>query len=59
MSKFEYWKAKNGQWYFRLRAANGKVVCQSEGYTRKHSCLKGMRAIRDALYFAVIVEAEA
>lgn len=36
--KIEYWQAKNGQWYFHIKAGNGKVIAQSEGYTRKAKC---------------------
>ncbi len=42
---FEYWKSDNGQWYFRARAGNGKIVAQSEGYTRKANCLNGIKAV--------------
>lgn len=44
--KFQVFKGKDGQYYFRLRAANGEVICSSEGYTTKQSCLGGIEAIR-------------
>lgn len=31
---------KNGNWYFHFVAANGKVVCASEGYTRRNAARK-------------------
>ncbi len=36
--KFEVFKGK--EWYFRLRGANGEIVCQSEGYTTKADALR-------------------
>jgi len=37
--------ARNGQWYFHFVARNGKVVCASEGYTRKTAARKTIQAI--------------
>lgn len=37
------------RWYFRVRAANGEIVAQSEGYTSKAAAEKGVRALRRAL----------
>lgn len=48
--KFEIFKSSdNNQYYFRLLASNGRIICQSEGYTRKASALNGIKAVkRDA-----------
>jgi uncharacterized protein YegP (UPF0339 family) len=35
--KIEVLKAKNGQWYYRIKSRNGKILCTSETYTRKTS----------------------
>ena len=32
--QFELYKSKN-QWYWRLRAANGEIIAQGEGYNNK------------------------
>jgi hypothetical protein len=32
-------------YYFRVRAANGKIIAQSEGYKTKASRAKGIRAL--------------
>jgi uncharacterized protein len=41
--KYEYWKsAGNGQWYWHLKARNGEIVAQSEGYTTKQKCREGI-----------------
>lgn len=37
------------RWYFRVKAANGEIVAQSESYTTKHSAEMGIRALRRAL----------
>ena len=34
---FEIWRAPNGEWFFRIVARNGRVLCHSEGYKRKES----------------------
>lgn len=44
--KFQVFKGNDGQWYFRLRARNGEIICSSEGYTTKQNCLKGIDAIK-------------
>jgi len=33
--RFEVFKGKDGQWYFRRVAANGEIVSSSEGYKRR------------------------
>jgi uncharacterized protein YegP (UPF0339 family) len=44
--KFTVFKDKKGQFRFNLRAANGKIIFQSEGYTTKDKCKKGIRSIK-------------
>jgi len=39
--KIEVFRGKDGQWYFRVKAGNGQIVAQSEGYTRKYDAKKG------------------
>lgn len=46
-SKYEMYKDKKGQWRWRLRAANEKIIATSgEGYTSKQNCLKGIAAVK-------------
>ena len=52
--KFEVFGGKDGFVYFHLRAANGKIVCQSEGYTRERNALKGIAAIKKCAAKAAI-----
>ncbi|QIQ21961.1 YegP family protein [Zophobihabitans entericus] len=45
--KFEVFKSpKNNQFYFRLKASNGQVILQSEGYTTKDNCKKGVLSVK-------------
>jgi len=45
--KFEVFEGEaTPEWFFRLRAGNGKIIAQSEGYSRKRNALKGIRAIK-------------
>jgi uncharacterized protein YegP (UPF0339 family) len=39
----EVFKGTDGQWYWHLRAGNGEIVTQSEGYTRKASALRAAK----------------
>jgi len=43
--RIEEFKGKRGQWYFRVRAANGKIVAQSEGYKTRHGMRRGVAAM--------------
>lgn len=36
--KIQYFKSK-GKWFFRIVAANGKTIAQSQSYQRKANCL--------------------
>ena len=52
--KFVIHKSKNKQYYFVLHAKNGEIVAQSETYITKQGCLKGIKAVRRAAFFATI-----
>lgn len=46
-NKFEVFKsAEDGFWYFHLKSRNGKIIAQSEGYTRKRNAVKGIAAVK-------------
>ena len=38
---YEVFRGRRGQWYFHLKAANGKIVCQSEGYNTRRGATQG------------------
>lgn len=44
--KYEVYKDKAGEYRFRLRARNGKIVASSEGYTTHRACLDGVESVR-------------
>lgn len=44
--KFEIKKAKNGQFHFNLKAANGEIILSSEMYVHKKSALNGIASVQ-------------
>lgn len=45
-ARFEYWKGFDGQWYGHLKAPNGEIIAQSEGYKRKAAVKKWMEKLQ-------------
>jgi len=45
-AKFEIKTSKNGQFYFNLKAGNGKVILTSEQYKTKASAEAGIKAVK-------------
>ena len=43
--KFEMYQDKAGQFRFRMKARNGKIIGTSEGYTGKAGCLNGIESV--------------
>ena len=43
--KFEMYQDKAGEFRFRLKARNGKIIGISEGYTAKAGCLGGIDSV--------------
>ncbi len=48
MSRYEVFKGANRQWYFRLKARNGRNVGPGEGYKTQAGALRGVDAHRRA-----------
>lgn len=44
--KFEMYRDKAGEFRFRLKARNGKIIGVSEGYTSKAGCLNGIESVQ-------------
>ncbi len=45
--KFEIFQSeKSGEYYFRLKAANGQVILTSEGYKTKASAISGAESVK-------------
>jgi uncharacterized protein YegP (UPF0339 family) len=50
-------KTMSKLWYFRIRAANGEVVCPSEGYKNKADMMSIIATLKSDLRYAEIEEA--
>ncbi len=46
MPKFEIFKGKDGKYYFRLKAGNGEIIAQSEGYSSKQGAQDGIASVK-------------
>jgi uncharacterized protein YegP (UPF0339 family) len=45
--KFQVFKnSANSQYYYRLKARNGEIVLNGEGYTTKQNCLNAIEAVK-------------
>jgi len=54
--KFEVYEDKAHEYRFRLKAANGEVVAQGEGYTTRSDARDGCEAVQRAADGATIVD---
>jgi uncharacterized protein YegP (UPF0339 family) len=46
--RFELYKDRRGEFRWRLRAANGRVIADgAEGYKTKRACLRGVYLVVD------------
>ena len=45
-SSFHVFRDRKGEWRFSLKAPNHEIIAQSEGYSSKQACLKGLDAVR-------------
>ena len=44
---FEVWQSsQNQQWYFRLKAPNHEIICNSEGYTTRANAEQGVGRVK-------------
>lgn len=41
---FEIIVGRDGQFYWRLKAANGQILCHSEGYVTRQAAQHGVQA---------------
>ena len=47
MSKFQIYKDRKGEFHWRLRAANGEIIADSnEGYARKADCQHAIEVVK-------------
>lgn len=56
--KFELFKtsSKAEPWRWRLRAANGHIICQSEGYQTRSGCENGIQSMRATVPTAAVID---
>ena len=43
---FEIFKDKEGAFFFRLKEKNGQIILESDGYTQKTNCQKGISSVK-------------
>jgi uncharacterized protein YegP (UPF0339 family) len=57
--KFHIYKDSRGEWRWRLKAANGKILAESgEGYNTKQACKEGIELVKGAVSAAVVEDFE-
>lgn len=56
MAKFEVYESRDGQYRWRLKAANGEIVAVSEGYETKYSARHSAERIKEIAPSAILVE---
>ncbi len=45
--KFQIFKStRSGEYYYRLRARNGEIILNGEGYTTKQNCYNGIASVK-------------
>lgn len=52
---FEIFRDRRGEWRFRLRARNGKIIASSEGYSHRRNVLKGVNAVQSCVDDADVI----
>ncbi len=45
--KFEVYVDNAGEYRFRLKAANGQVIANGQGYKTKENCLNGIKSVQE------------
>jgi len=55
-ARFEKKTAKNGKFYFNLKATNGQVIGSSQMYEAEKSCDNGIASVQKNAPGAVVVE---
>ena len=51
---YHYYKDASGEWRWRLKAANGKIIADSgEGYQNEQDCLAAIDLVKDSSHAPV------
>ncbi len=56
MDRVEVFKDVSGLWRFRIVSNNNQIVAHSEGYTRKHNAINGIKTIERIIMGILIPE---
>ncbi|MCJ7781834.1 MAG: DUF1508 domain-containing protein, partial [Acidimicrobiia bacterium] len=48
--KGELYQQKNGKWAFRVKASNGQIVAQSQGYSKRASARSTLEKLLAGTY---------
>jgi uncharacterized protein YegP (UPF0339 family) len=54
--KFELYRDKGGQFRFRLRSRNGKIIAVSDSYSTKAAAISGLESVRKNAAEAILEE---
>lgn len=54
--RFEFWLAAPKDWRWHLKAGNGEIIAQGEGYTSKSGVQRGIETMRTAAVIASVDE---
>jgi hypothetical protein len=46
VAKFHYFKGRDGQFYWHLKAANGEIVANGQGYASKQGAKDGVAFVK-------------
>lgn len=55
MGIFEIFKGSDESFYFRLKAPNGEIIAQSQGYASKQGAERGASAVQEYAAAASVV----
>jgi amphi-Trp domain-containing protein len=47
LGSYQLFRGKDDQWYFHLKAANGRIILASEGYHHKQGAEKGIESVME------------
>lgn len=55
---FPRWTLLGRRWFFHLKAKNGRIIAQSEGYANRLDCLQTVQTIQQGARHASVFEAQ-
>lgn len=54
--RFEVYKDASGGHRWRLRSANGRILCQGESHTRKRDAERAVKTVRETVWAIQMLE---